>query len=334
MGSGGHPLRACPVCLGFTDQEPTLAEVYRRASDVVVAHADADADNCTIDRVIKGDAKLVGQAVALRVALGTSGSVVLSREKGDVDWKAHGATGLHLQLFFRFVEALPLAKPATDDEWLQRLGHWRRFLGHADSRIARSAWSEWAGAPYRVIRQARFEPNRLRSWLADPSQGYAKPMWIVLLGVSGTEKDTRWVQKQLETVWSKNESPLIPALLTARIEQEGTVGIKWLEEHYIRDRDRTLAEIRGATTALGVHGTANENLRPRILAACRTLLKDRRPLSGLVARDLAKWKDWSATKHYQTLLASGEPVLPETRRGIIDYLESSERFSTSKSGKH
>ena len=333
VGSGGHSLRACPICLGITSQKPTLAEVYQRASDVVVAHAAGNSKSYTIDRVIKGNSALAGQPAALTVALGIGGGVILSRESVELPWQVHGATALHLQLFFRFVETLPVAKPATNDEWLKRLGHWRRFLGHADSRIARSAWSEWARAPYKILRQARFDPAKLRTWLADPSQAYAKPMWIVLLGVSGTEDDARAVRKQLKTAWSKNEAPLIPSLITARIEQEGTVGIKWLEEHYIRDRDRTLAEIRAALTALSVHGNANEQLRPHILAACRTLLDERRPLSGLVARDLANWKDWSAAKYYQTLLASGEPVLPETQPGIVDYLKASKLASASRSGK-
>ena len=188
-----------------------------------------------------------------------------------------------------------------------------------------------AEAPYRVLRQTRLEPAQLRRWLTDPSREYARPMWIVLLGVSGKEEDKKWVRKQLETAWSKNEASMIPALLTARIEREGGAGIEWLEENYIRDRNRTLSEIKGAVAALSAHGTATEQLRPRILAAYQTLLSERRPLSGLVAGDLANWKDWSAAKHFRNLLSSGEPVLPETRRAIADYLKSCELASSSES---
>jgi hypothetical protein len=332
-GTTGQGLLACPICLGITPQKPTLAEEYLRASDVVVAHAVGDGKTCTVDRVIKGNPALAGQKAALTVAVGVNGAVILSRESEKLSWKVHGSSGLHLQFFFRFVESLTVAEPATDAEWLQRLEQWRRFLGHADSRIARSAWSAWASAPYKIIRQLPFEPAKLRIWSADPSQAYAKPMWIVLLGVSGTMEDAGAIRGQLESAWSKNEAALIPSLLTARIEQEGAAGIRWLEQHYIQDRDRTLEEIKGAMIALGVQGTASEKLRPQVLKAWQTLRDERRPLSGLVARDLARWEEWGATEFYQTLLASGEPVLPETRRGIADYLKASEMVSTSRSGK-
>jgi hypothetical protein len=43
-------------------------------------------------------------------------------------------------------------------------------------------------------------------------------------------------------------------------------------------------------------------------------------ISGLVARDLAALGDRTAARRYQTLLASGDPVLPEPRRAITGYL--------------
>ncbi len=311
----------CPICMGVVLQKPTFADEVKAARDVVVAHPAAEAEAFEVGMVVKGDAALKGSAV--RVAgIKEAGSVILSRTTADGTWTSQGTSGVHLVRFFDAVRALPAAAPATDAEWSARLAVFRPFLGHGDPRVARSAWAEWARAPYRVLRVQRVKAEELRAWLLDPAQSFAAPMWLVLLGVSGDADDARRMNEQLEAAWKKNDAALAAALLTARIEREGEKGVAWLEEHYIRDRERTLEDVQAAVAALSVQGEANAALRPRILAACRTMLAERRPLSGLLARDLTAWGDWSAQAHYESLLASGEPVLPETRRAIMDYLEA------------
>ncbi len=313
--------RGCAICMGIVPQKPTLADEVSAASDVVVATATTEPDAFEVHSVIKGDAALKGSRVKAPDSKGT-GTFILSRAAAGAPWKSQGESGVQLAGFFKAVLALPAAEPATDAQWNDRLAGFRPFLGHPDPRIARSAWAAWARAPYRVLRTQRLEAEKLRAWLTDPAQAYAQPMWIVLLGTSGDAGDERRLNEQLEAEWKKNDAPLVAALLTARIEREGDKGVTWLEDHYIRDRDRTLEEIQAAVAALSVQGEASATLRLRILAACRTLIAERRPLSGLVAPDLAAWKDWSAESHYQTLLTSGEPVLPETRGVINEYLKA------------
>jgi hypothetical protein len=311
----------CAICMGIVQQKPTLADEVSASRDVVVATATTEPDTFEVHSVIKGDAALKGGRVKAPDTKGTE-TLILSRAAIDGPWKSQGESGIQLAGFFEAVLALPAAEPATDTDWNERLAGFRPFLGHPDPRIARSAWAAWARAPYRVLRTQRLEAEKLRAWLADPAQAYAQPMWIVLLGIAGDAGDARRMNEQLEAAWKKNDAPLVAALLTSRIEREGDNGVAWLEDHYIRDRDRTLEEIQAAVAALSVQGEASAALRPRILAACRTLIAERRPLSGLVARDLAAWHDWSAESHYQTLLASGEPVLPETRGMINEYLKA------------
>ncbi len=321
---------ACPICMGVVPQKPTFAEELKAARDVVVAHPAGEAEAFEVGMVVKGDAALKGSAV--RVAgIKEAGSVILSRATADAPWTSQGTSGVHLVRFFDAVRALPAAAPATDAEWNARLVVFHPFLGHLDPRIARSAWAEWARAPYRVLRLQRVKAEELRAWLLDPAQSFAAPMWLVLLDVSGDADDARRMNDQLEAAWKKNEASLAAALLTVRIEREGEKGVAWLEDHYIRDRDRTLEDVQAAVAALSVQGEANAALRPRILDACRTMLAERRPLSGLLARDLTAWGEWSAQAHYESLLASGEPVLPETRRAIMDYLEACRKNRGTKS---
>lgn len=321
----------CPICMGIVPQKPTLADEVTAAHDLIVATATEEPDTFEVHSVIKGDAAPKGGRVNAPGIAGP-GPFLLSRAAADAPWKSQGASGVQLAAFFKAVLALPATQPATDAEWNERLARFRPFLGHLDPRIARSAWAAWAGAPYRVLKTQRLEAENLRAWLADPAHAYAQPMWIVLLGASGDAEDARRANEQLEAAWKKNDASLVAALLTACIEREGEKSVDWLEEHYIRDRERTLEEIQAAVAALSVHGEASPALRPRIFAACRTLIAERRPLSGLVAGDLAAWRDWSAESHFETLLTSGEPVLPETRGAINDYLKACRAALSSTGG--
>ncbi|RFC53019.1 MAG: hypothetical protein DVB22_000092 [Verrucomicrobia bacterium] len=311
----------CAICMGVVPQKPTLADEVSVAHEVVVATALTEAGTFEVHAVIKGDAALKGVRVKAP-SIDGKGTLILSRAAVDAPWSSLGESGIQFAGFFKAILDLPAAETVTEAQWNERLSAFRPFLGHPDPRIARSAWAAWARAPYRVLKTQRLEAENLRAWLADPAQAYAQPMWIVLLGASGDADDARKANEQLEAAWKANDASLLAALLTARIEREGDEGVAWLEVHYLRDRDRTLEEIQAAVAALGVQGEASDRLRPRILAACRVFLAERRPLSGLVARDLAAWRDWSAAAHYQTLLASGEPVLPETRGRIQEYLKA------------
>jgi hypothetical protein len=320
-------LQACPICLGIVPQQATLADEVRAAESVVIGQPGDAAGVFTVSGVVKGDAALKGTRITMADAK-ASGATILARTSAVEPWQSLGTAGIHLASFFKVTLDLPAAEPRDDAEWADRLARVQPFLGHRDGRVARSAWAEWARAPYRVVRSQRIEPEKLHAWLLDPGQSYAQPMWNILLGVCGNGDDARRTNEQLETAWKNNDAGLVPALLTARIEREGEAGVAWLEDRYIRDRDRTLEEIQAAIIALSVQGGVHEQLRPRILAAYRTMLAERRPLSGLVARDLAAWSDWSAATHFQGLLASGEPVLPQTRRAISAYLEACRTHST------
>jgi len=324
----GVAAHACTVCLGIVPRQPTLADEIRAADTVVIAQPGDAPGAFIVGSIVKGEAALTGARFTVADTR-THGATILSRAGADEAWRSLGTAGIDLADFFKVLLDLPVAEPRDDAAWAAHLARFQPFLGHVDERVARSAWAEWARAPFPVIRRQQLAPEQLRTWLADPAQTYAQPLWIILLGVCGDADDAQRTNTHLETAWKNNDASLLAALLTARLEREGAAGVAWVEDHYIRDRDRTLEEIHAALAALSVQGAATETLRPRIVAAFHTMLTERRPLSGLVARDLAAWGDWSAAAHFEGLLASGEPMLPQTRRAIIAYLEASRTHAAS-----
>jgi hypothetical protein len=312
---------ACPVCLGRELPEPTLAEKLGKAQDAVVALPARGVDAFEIQSVIKGASSLQGTRVRAP-GVKSNHSAILTRTAPGEEWQGQGPSGIHLTGFFRTVLALPADPPVTTKQWLGRLEAMLPYLDHKDPRVCRSAWADWAGAPYGVLRTRRLDPKKLRRWMADPTRAYAQPLWIVLLGISGDEADASRRNHQLRAAWESNDATLLAALLTARMEHEGASAVTWLENQYILDRDRTLDEVLAAVTALSVHGADGSPLRARIQQACHTFIAERPPLSGLVADDLIRWQDWSMAKFYQALLDSGAPILPEARPRINRYLNA------------
>jgi hypothetical protein len=199
----------------------------------------------------------------------------------------------------------------------------RPFIGHPDPRIARSAGMMWAEAPYRIVRAEahQFQRNGLRQWLADPAMAGQRSLWLVLLGLMGNDEDTAWLTAQTEAAWKAGSDPQLAALLTAFTARRGGEAVDYIGQHYLRDRDRTLEEIQAALSALGLHGREGPaEMRQDVLAAYRVFMAERKPLAGLVARDLAAWKQWEFAPAFQAMLASPEPIHPNARAAINDYL--------------
>lgn len=310
----------CPVCMGVVPQKPTFSDEVRAAWDVVAGRSGPETEALTLGKVYKRDGVWLVEPLEPGTGAPEAGSEVRTRLNAASTWTCQGEAGVEMVRFLDTMRALPRKPPETDADWSDWLARYRPFLGHRDPRFSRSAWAEWARAPYAILRRQSLDPAQVRAWQLDPGQGYATPMWWVLLGVCGDAEDGRRANRALEEAWTTHDTSLAAALLTARIEREGASGVAWLEKHYIRNRDRTLDEVKASVAALAVHGIANLSIRPRIREACLKLLIERRPLSGLVARLLATWGDRSARAHFEGLLASGEPVLPETRPAIQFYL--------------
>ena len=181
----------------------------------------------------------------------------------------------------------------------------------------------WAEAPYHVVKgEARqFDRVQLRQWLADPAMAGQSSLWLVLLGTIGNDEDTSWLAAQSEAAWKAGSDKQLAALLAAFIARRGIEAVDFIEQHYIRDRERTLEEIQAALSALGLHGReAPAEMRPRVLASYRLFMAERKPLAGLVARDLAEWKQWEFAPMFQAMLASRDPLHPTARAAINDYL--------------
>ncbi|MCE9612871.1 MAG: hypothetical protein K8T26_01255 [Lentisphaerae bacterium] len=186
------PVRGCPLCFGSSRLEPTLADDVRDAHDVVVANGTGEPDTLEIAAVYKGDAVLKGDHVNAS-DIHDAGPRILCRTSTHAPWASLGAAGGPLDGFVHVVLGLPATPPATDAEWYERLERFRPYLGDSDPRLARSALTEWARAPYRVLTAQHVDGEKLGAWLMNPAQADAQLMLSVMRDAFGGTNDTRHI---------------------------------------------------------------------------------------------------------------------------------------------
>jgi hypothetical protein len=113
-------------------------------------------------------------------------------------------------------------------------------------------------------------------------------------------------------------------VIAADLQLRGSARVEWIDEHYLRDRARSSAEIEAALLALSVHGNASLTIpRERVIRAYRTFIGEHKDIAGLVAQDLAAWEYWDAVPEYVSLLKSGVRQQYPSRIAIVAYLRQS-----------
>jgi len=87
-----------------------------------------------------------------------------------------------------------------------------------------------------------------------------------------------------------------------------------------------MLETQAALAALSEQGKANGAVpRDRVIRAYRVFIRERKPIAGFVAQDLAEWNYREVVPEYASLLKSTVAQHPASRRAIVAYLQASPR---------
>jgi hypothetical protein len=292
---------------------------------VIVAHAvDGTGTTWEIDRVLKGNDD-VGTLINLDQAV-TSKLPQVMRFSGD-SWQITAAAHPERVRFLNralLVSSSGTANPGIR-HYAQQLRYFLPYLEHADATIAESTHAKFGSAPYAALKEiaGEFDRDKLISWIESHSGAINKrvALFVTLLGVCGDQRDARQIKAWLDQGYTGGEVAYLTALLTAHIEMDGEQAVRFVEETYIRDRDRKLGEIIAAIDALRTHGQAQTAVsRERIKSSFHLLLRERAPLAELVIDDFARWEDWSIADKLMQIHASGKQ--PWNNALILKYLES------------
>jgi hypothetical protein len=207
--------------------------------------------------------------------------------------------------------------------WRQRIALVLPYLENSDTLVAQIAWGELARAPYATmdVVRSRINAKMVEGWLNDPTLVSRHAAYTLLLGFVGGPAAER-LEQRLEAAWNSHDATNLAAMIGADLELRGPSRVGWVEAMYFADRTRTMPEIEAALLALGVHGEANHTVpRERVIQAYRAFIKERPPMAGFVAQQLADWGYWDAATEYSALLASDAVKDPASHFAVINYLQ-------------
>ena len=208
--------------------------------------------------------------------------------------------------------------------WRQRIALILPYLENPEPLVARIAWGELARAPYASIDVAKSWKGaaEVQRWLDDPKIASRHPAYILLLGFTGGPADAARLEERLESAWNTHDAANLAAMIGADLELRGPSRVDWVEAKYFADRSRTMPEIEAALNALTVHGDANRTVpRDRVIQAFRAFIKERPPMAGFVAPQLAGWDYWDASADYEGLMNANAIKDPASEFAVVTYLK-------------
>ena len=331
---------ACPLCYQAAQQMMTEGVRLDSTERAVLAARDGADGPLRIVAVVKG-ADAVGAVVAEPVTEAPEGLAaagepsLLIREPAASGWTSLGAIPLEPGLDFGRIGARPrsaggrrLAQkdrrdprrprrtPAQDlasDPLDRGRLELRRLAAAGGARCslsrnpnpltARLAWGELARAPYATLELAQ-----------------RRAAYLTLLGFVGGPEDGARLDRRIEAALASHDSTDLGAMIATDLALGGASHVGWIETRVFADRKRTMPEIEAALLALNVLGDANDAMtRARVIEAYRNFIRERPPMAGFVAMQLAGWNCWDAAADYAALVKSGAVTDPSSEFAITNY---------------
>ena len=172
------------------------------------------------------------------------------------------------------------------------------------------------------VARSRIDAATVESWLDDTKLASRHAAYTLLLGFVGGPADAARLEQRIEAAWNSHGATNLAAMIGADLELRGPSRVDWVEAMYFADRNRTMPEIEAALLALNVHGDANRTVsRQRVILAYRAFIRERPPMSGFVAPQLADWDYWDVTEEYTALLKSNAIKDPASEFAVVNYLQ-------------
>jgi len=337
---------ACPLCYEAARQAVTVGQQLDMADRVVLAVPLAGG-KFRIVGIVKGN-DAVGDVIAdpvtgLDTAAAADGDpYLLFRDAAALQWTSAGTIRAEYANWLQQLAATSLVKgdrprptwpmnmqtsfALSYDGWRQRIALVLPYLENSDPLAARIAWGELARAPYATldVARSRIDTAAVESWLDNPKLASRHAAYSLLLGFAGSADDAARIEQRTEEAWTSHDSTNLAAMIGADLELRGPSRVDWVEAKYFADRTRTMPEIEAALRALNVHGDANRTVsRERVIQAYRTFIRERPPMAGFVAPQLADWNYWDATTEYMALLKSNTIKDPASEFAVVNYLQRS-----------
>jgi hypothetical protein len=281
---------ACPLCANSLQLTISAQELIYAEHSVLALPGD-DGKEFKVVAVIKGDAppgNTINIGDVFRPALKSDKPLLLIRDNSWRQWVNFGPASADQAGWLRTLSRTKRTIEMKDVEWRDHVAYFLPYLENSEPIVAEIAFNEFASAPYAALRslKARLDVTAIRSWLNDPKLAKRQPVYLLLLGIAGSEQDAKWLEDRIATARTTARSTNLSALLGAYIELRRLAGIEQVEKLYLTDSARTKQEIEAALVALKVHGETDTAQRDRVNEALRSFVRQNPSLAGLATAGL------------------------------------------------
>ena len=319
----GETALACPLCIGTAARSPS--QDLEELSHAVLAVPDGK--QYRVVAVIKGDAPAGSITQVAGQAPTHAGRLLLVRDEQWPMWVILGQVGATEAPALRVLAA---ERPAEADvaAWQRRLDVAIPRLVSREPLMAELAYGACASAPYAALRAARpdLEVAKVRALAADPASGTRRSLYLLLLGIVGDAQDAESLEMQIEADWTAHATNDLSSMLAADLELRGVARVAWIEEMYLRNPSRTVAETQAALLALSVQANSRGPIpRERVIEAYMAFIHAHPDMAGFVAPELAEWGYWDATPEFAAILQLNLRQHDDSRAAIVAYLQQSPR---------
>jgi hypothetical protein len=265
IGLAASAARACPLCENALQVRISAQELIY-AENSVLAVPTSDGTAFRVVAVIKGgtpkEAVIADPVFKADASLPTPKPLLLLRDDDWRRWVNFGPVSADHADWLRGLSKARRTIGFTDADWHDHLTSFLPYLEHAEPMVAEIAHNEFVSAPYAAYRllKPQIKAETIREWLKSPNLAARRPLYVLLLGVSGDEKDARWIEQRIFLARELRETSTLPALFAALAELRGP---SYVEQRYVADTTRTEIEIDAARMALHVQagGKRNQALR-------------------------------------------------------------------------
>lgn len=313
---------ACPLCIG-TAARSSSQDLDELSHAVLAVPA---GKQYRVVAVIKGDAPAGSiTQVVVHEPTPAGQSLLLVR---DEQWPMWMSLGHAAPDDVPALHVLAAAHPTESDAaaWQRRLDVAVPRLVSREPLMAELAYGACASAPYAALRAARPEiaVAAMRSLYDDPASGKRRSLYVLLVGIAGDASDAAELEAQISAAWDNHATTDLSSMLAADLELRGAGRVNWIEERYLRDPSRTVAEIQATLLALSVQAKSDGPIpRERVIAADMAFVRAHQDMAGFVAADLAAWGYWDAAPEFASILKTNIRQHDDSRAEMVAYLRQS-----------
>jgi hypothetical protein len=190
--------------------------------------------------------------------------------------------------------------------------------------LARDAYDEFARAPYSEVKGLKEKMNKpqIVAWIKNPEiPASRRRLYLVMLGVSGDQKDVPMLEEFIKSSDRKAKSGL-DSLIACYLTLQGEAGLPLIEQLYLANEKADYADTYAAIMALRFHGTEGGVINQKRLVKSFHHMLARPELADLVIPDLAKFEDWEVMDKLFDLFKTANEKNSWVRVPVINYLRA------------